>query len=41
VKIAPASAHCGRDLVDIGVGDREDRLEVVDVGATDDVAVIS
>jgi hypothetical protein len=28
-----------RDLVDIGVGDREDRLDVVDVGSTDHLFV--
>ena len=33
--------HRVRDLVDVAVGDREDRLEVVDVGATDDLGVVS
>ena len=32
-------AHRVLDLVDVGVGDREDRVEVVDVGAADDLGV--
>ena len=32
--------HRVRDFVDIGVGDREDRLDVVDLGAADEVLVV-